>query len=189
MRKNSKILWPDLEKFIKMYVFGPKWAIFDSFCPGMAKTRFFWEKAKMSLPYAYTATLCKKPEQTYERILRSRTDGRSNERTDERTNGRTNESEFVGPNSAPRGTKKVIKGVSGTRNCVLAFKMAIFYVFKLSPLRVTLIFFLKNYLKKFFSNIPLGIAQQLFPKKVVEGVQTIKRCDFRRFPIFSLTKY
>ena len=33
--------------------FGPKWAIFDSFCPGMAKTGFFLEKAKMSLPYAY----------------------------------------------------------------------------------------------------------------------------------------
>ena len=80
-----------------MDVFGPKWAIFYSFCPGMAKTGFFWEKAKMSLPYAYyAATLCKKPEQTYERILRSR----NNERTD----GRTDESEFVGPNSAPRGT-------------------------------------------------------------------------------------
>jgi len=62
--------------------FGPKWAIFDSFCPGMAKTRFFWEKAKMSLPYPYyAATLCKKPEQTYERILRSSSEGRTNERT------------------------------------------------------------------------------------------------------------
>ena len=70
----------DLEKFIKMTVFGQKWAIFDSFCPGMAKPGFIWEKAKMSLPYAYyAATLCKKPEQTYERILRSdgRTDGRT----------------------------------------------------------------------------------------------------------------
>ena len=53
----------------------------------------------MTLLYAYyAATLCKKPEQTYERILRSR--------NNERTNGRTNGSEFVGPNSAPRGTKK-----------------------------------------------------------------------------------
>ena len=85
--------WAILVLDHKMDIFGPKWAIFDSFCPGMVKTRFFWEKAKMSLPYAYyAATLCKKPEQTYERILRSRTD----ERTDK--------SEFVGPKSAPRGT-------------------------------------------------------------------------------------
>ena len=42
-------------EMIKIAVFGPKWAIFDSFCPGMAKTGFFWEKAKMSLPYAYYA--------------------------------------------------------------------------------------------------------------------------------------
>ena len=56
----------------------------------MAKTGFFWEKAKMLLPYAYyAATLCKKPEQTYERILRSSNNGRTDERTDERTDGRT----------------------------------------------------------------------------------------------------
>ena len=68
-----------------MDVFGPKWAIFDSFCPGMAKTGFFWEKVKMSLPYAYyAATLCKKQEQTYEQILRSSSEGRTNGRTDER---------------------------------------------------------------------------------------------------------
>ena len=60
----------------------------------------------MSLPYAYyAATLCKKPEQTYERILRSSNNERTNGRTNGRTDGRTNESEFVGPNSAPRGTK------------------------------------------------------------------------------------
>ena len=35
-------------------------------------------------------------------------------------------------------------------------KMAIFYVFKLSPLRVTLILFLKNYLKKFLAMYPSG---------------------------------
>ena len=41
-----------------------------------AKMGYFWQflprkNAKMSLPYAYyAATLCKKPEQTYERILR-----------------------------------------------------------------------------------------------------------------------
>ena len=61
----------------------------------MGQTGFFGEKTEMSIPYAYyAATLCKKPEQTYERILRSRPD----ERTDK--------SEFVGPNSALRGTKK-----------------------------------------------------------------------------------
>ena len=82
-----------------MSVFGPKWAIFDSFCPGKAKTRFFWEKAKMSLPLAYyAATLCKKLEQTYERILRSKMYGRTHERTDGR--------EFKGPNRLRRGTKK-----------------------------------------------------------------------------------
>ena len=64
----------------------------------------------MSLPYAYyAATLCKKPEQTYERILRSSSEGRTDERTDERTDGRTDKSEFVGPNSAPRGTKNAQK--------------------------------------------------------------------------------
>ena len=97
-----------------MDVFGPKWAIFDSFCPGMAKTRFFWEKAKMSLPYAYyAATLCKKPEQTYEWILRSRHNGRTDERTNGRTDERTDESEFVGPNSAPRGTKNQQNPMTG----------------------------------------------------------------------------
>ena len=48
--------------------------------------------------------------------------------------------------------KKVIKGVSGTRNYVLAFKMTNnwqFDFFKLSPLRVTLIFFWKIILKSF----------------------------------------
>ena len=59
-----------MEKLIKMSVFGPKWAIFDSFCPGKAKTGFFGEKAKMSLPYAYyAATLCKKLEQNHKRII------------------------------------------------------------------------------------------------------------------------
>ena len=49
--------------------FWAKMAIFGPFLGQMAKTRFFWGKAKMSLPYAYyAATLCKKPEQTYERI-------------------------------------------------------------------------------------------------------------------------
>ena len=40
------------------------WAkIFDSFCPGMAKTRFFRKNPKKSLPYPYyAATLCKKLE-------------------------------------------------------------------------------------------------------------------------------
>ena len=57
--------------------FWPKWAIFDSFCPGMAKTGFFWEKRKCHFHIHYAATLCKKPEQTYERILRSSSDERT----------------------------------------------------------------------------------------------------------------
>ena len=74
---------------MKMTVFRPKWAIFDSFGPKMAKTGFFWKNLKMSLPYPYyAATLCKKPEQTYARILRSKMYVRTNARTDERTDGR-----------------------------------------------------------------------------------------------------
>ena len=68
------------EEIDKMSIFGPKWAIFDSFCPGKAKTGYFWEKAKMSLPYA--ATLCKKPKQTYERFLRSKMYVRTHARTE-----------------------------------------------------------------------------------------------------------
>ena len=65
MCQTSEILRTDLEKLVKMTVFEPKWAIFDCFCPKMAKTGFFWENPKMSLPYAYyAATLCKKPEQS-----------------------------------------------------------------------------------------------------------------------------
>ena len=53
----------------------------------------------MSLPYPYyAATLCKKLEQTYERILRSKMYGH--------TNGRTHRGEFKGPNRLRRGTKK-----------------------------------------------------------------------------------
>ena len=81
---------PDLEKMVKIDVFGPKWAIFDSFCPKMAKMGFFWGKAKITLPYAYYAeTLCKKQEKNYERILRSKMYERTHERTDGRTHGRT----------------------------------------------------------------------------------------------------
>ena len=73
--------------------FEPKRANFDSFGAKMGQTEFFCEKAKMSLPYAYyAATLCKKPEQTYERILRSRN---NDERTNERTDGRTDEREWI----------------------------------------------------------------------------------------------
>ena len=44
-------------------VVGPKWR----------KQVFFGKKGEIPLPYAYyAATLCKKPEQTYERILRSK---------------------------------------------------------------------------------------------------------------------
>ena len=69
--------------------FWAKMAIFGQFWAKMAKTRFFCQKAKMSLPYAYyAATLCKKTEQTYERILRSSSEGRTDGRTNERTDGR-----------------------------------------------------------------------------------------------------
>ena len=91
-----------------MSVFRPKC---DSFDEEMAKTEFFWEKAKMSLLYAYyAATLCKKPEQTYERILRSKMYVRTDERTDERTDG----GEFKGPNRLRRGTKNIISQVFST---------------------------------------------------------------------------
>ena len=51
--------------------------IFGQFWVKLAITSFFCEKAKMSLPYAYyAATLCKKTKQTYERILRSSSEGR-----------------------------------------------------------------------------------------------------------------
>ena len=58
----------------------------------------FLEKIENDITHAnYAATLCKKPEQTYEQILRSR------------TNVKTDESEFVGPNSASCGAKKRYK--------------------------------------------------------------------------------
>ena len=44
----------------------------DRFWAKMTKTRFFRQNPKMSLPYTYeAATLCKKLEKSYERILRS----------------------------------------------------------------------------------------------------------------------
>ena len=39
----------DLEKMVKMSVFGPKWPFLDRFWPKMAEKRFFRQKAKMSL--------------------------------------------------------------------------------------------------------------------------------------------
>ena len=70
--------------------FWAKMGYFLQFLPRNGENGIFWGKAKMSLPYAYyAATLCKKPEQTYERILRSRTDKQTNGQTNERTNGRT----------------------------------------------------------------------------------------------------
>ena len=67
--------------------FGTKMGYFWQFLTQNGKNRIFGEKAKMSLPYAYyAATLCKKPEQTYERILKSK------------MYGRTNGGEFNGPN-------------------------------------------------------------------------------------------
>ena len=58
------------------------------------------DEMKILLPYAHkAANLCEKLENSYERILRSSSDGR--------THGRTDESEFIGPKSASRGTKKM----------------------------------------------------------------------------------
>ena len=63
------------------------------------KTRIFAQNPKISLLYGYYATtLCKKTEQTYERILRSSLEGR------------TNELELEGPQCRlRRGTKKFEK--------------------------------------------------------------------------------
>ena len=41
MGKSSKILETDLEKLIKMAVFGPKYQFLDRFWAKMAKTIFF----------------------------------------------------------------------------------------------------------------------------------------------------
>ena len=46
MRKIRKILWPDLEKLVKIDVFGPKWPFLDCFLAKMAKTRFFRQNQK-----------------------------------------------------------------------------------------------------------------------------------------------
>ena len=86
---------------------GHFWAkFFDHFWPKTAKTRFFRQNPKMSLPsHSEATTLCKKSENSYERILRSR----SNERTDGHTDGRTYGSETIGPQRRWRGTKYIIK--------------------------------------------------------------------------------
>ena len=56
----------------------------------------------MTLPYTYeAATLCKKLEKSYERILISS--------SDECTNARMDESEFLGPISAKWGTKNSLE--------------------------------------------------------------------------------
>ena len=54
-----------------------KMANFGKFLGQNGENEIFWKKAKMSLPYAYyAATLCKKMERTYKRILRSSSEGR-----------------------------------------------------------------------------------------------------------------
>ena len=79
-------------------LFWTKMPIFDSFWAKMAKTRFFLKILKMSLPFTYeAATLCKKLEKSYEWILRSS--------ANVRTNGPTDGREFIVPKSASRGTK------------------------------------------------------------------------------------
>ena len=80
--------------------------------PRNGENEIFWKNPKMSLPYPYNAaTLCKKLEQTYERILRSK----MHERTDEHTDG----GEFKGPDRLRRGTKNgtmTIKNVKKLAN-------------------------------------------------------------------------
>ena len=79
----------------------------------MAKTGLFCENPKMTLLYAYyAATLCKKPEQTYERILRSKMYERANGHTDERTHGRTHtrkEGNLKVPTACGGEPKSIIK--------------------------------------------------------------------------------
>ena len=67
-------------------IFSQKWQNLDTkmakFGPKMAKTGFFSQNPKMSLPYAYNATTsCKKLEKSHERILRSSSHGRTHGRT------------------------------------------------------------------------------------------------------------
>ena len=95
-RKNQANL---MTSFGEMSPKGHFWPKMAKFGPKMVKTGFFCQNPKTSLPYPYNATtLCKKLEKSHEQILRSS--------SDERTNERTNRSEFIGPISASRGTKK-----------------------------------------------------------------------------------
>ena len=82
MRKFRKISWLELEKLVKMAVFGPKWPFLDRFWPKMVKTRFFRQKAKLSLFNVYRARASwKKSEKSHARISRKlMTDGRTDER-------------------------------------------------------------------------------------------------------------
>jgi len=75
---------------VKMNVFGPKWAYFDSFGGKMGQTGFLGKSENVTS----VRLVCRNfVQETYERIVRSR------------ANGKTDKSEFVGLNSAPRGTK------------------------------------------------------------------------------------
>ena len=63
--------------------FWAKIGYFWQFWPQNGKNGIFWENPKISLPYPYyAATLCKKPEQSYERILRSKMYVRTDVRTE-----------------------------------------------------------------------------------------------------------
>ena len=63
--------------------FWAKMGYFWQFLTQNGENGIFCENPKKSLPYAYyAATLCKKPEQTYERILRSKMYGRTHGRTE-----------------------------------------------------------------------------------------------------------
>ena len=76
MAKTSKSLWTDLEKLVKIAIFGP-------FLTKRAKARFFSQIPKMSLPsHSEATTWCKKAEKPYDRILRSSCYGHTNEHTE-----------------------------------------------------------------------------------------------------------
>ena len=58
--------------------FWAKMGYFWQILPQNGENKIFWENPKMSPPYAYyAATLCKKLEQSYERILRFKMYGRT----------------------------------------------------------------------------------------------------------------
>ena len=78
-----------------MSVFGPKWAIFDSFCPGKAKTGFFGKKRKCHFRKLIMPQLCARNQN---KPMNGFWDLKC---TDTWTNGHTDGGEF-------KGTKKYL---------------------------------------------------------------------------------